>query len=61
MRNILLAIMTGVLAGEALAFYRARTMKKARHERIKDALDLLFAEPVEEPVIATRPTLQRVR
>jgi hypothetical protein len=43
MRNLLLALTTGLLAGEAMAFYRAYKMKTlAREQMIDDTLDDSF-------------------
>lgn len=44
MRNILLALITGVLAGEMLAFYRAVKMKRGDNAITEDAIDEILAE-----------------
>lgn len=44
MRNILLALITGVLAGEMLAFYRVVKMKRGDNAITEDAIDEILAE-----------------
>ncbi len=44
MRNIILALFTGILAGEAWSFYRAYKMKQREHFKTEDDIDEILAE-----------------
>jgi hypothetical protein len=47
MRNLIIALMTGIIAGQTLSFYRAKTMKRLRAEREareENDIDVMLAD-----------------
>jgi hypothetical protein len=44
MRNLIIALLTGVIAGQALSFQRAKTMKRLQEAKAEDNIDKMLAD-----------------